>query len=57
MEIIVHFLGLLEMYKQGWVDLEQASTFGELHVTWVGENNDDVMVDLRESALADAYEG
>ena len=37
MEIVVHFLGLLELYKQGLVELEQASTFGELRVVWAGE--------------------
>jgi segregation and condensation protein A len=36
MEVVVHFLGLLELYKQGLVDLEQASTFGELLVVWTG---------------------
>ncbi len=30
MEVVVHFLGLLELYKQGLVELEQATTFGEL---------------------------
>ncbi len=36
MEIVVHFLGLLELYKQGLVELEQAITFGELRVCWTG---------------------
>lgn len=36
MEVVVHFLGLLELYKQGLVDLEQAMTFGELLVVWTG---------------------
>jgi len=35
-EVIVRFLALLELYKDGLVDLEQAGTFGELRVTWVG---------------------
>jgi len=34
-EIVVHFLGILELYKQGLVDLDQAVTFGELTVTWI----------------------
>lgn len=37
MEIVVHFLGLLELYKQGLVDLEQAAIFGELTISWTGE--------------------
>jgi segregation and condensation protein A len=36
MEVVVHFLGLLELYKRGLVELEQATTFGELRVLWTG---------------------
>ena len=36
MEIVVNFLGLLELYKQGLVELEQVSTFGELRISWTG---------------------
>jgi segregation and condensation protein A len=32
LEIVVRFLACLELYKQGLVDLEQASTFSELRV-------------------------
>ena len=34
LDVIVHFLALLELYKQGLVDLEQACSFGELTVVW-----------------------
>jgi len=34
-EVVVHFLGILELYKQGLVDLDQIDTFGELTVTWI----------------------
>jgi segregation and condensation protein A len=37
-EIVVHFLGILELYKQGLVELDQVATFGELVVTWVGDD-------------------
>ena len=37
MEVIVRFLALLELYKQGLVELDQAVTFGNLQVSWVGE--------------------
>ena len=33
LEVIVHFLGLLELYKQGVLELEQAFTFGELEIS------------------------
>ena len=36
LEVIVRFLALLELYKQGLVDLEQASSLAELHVYWLG---------------------
>lgn len=56
LEVIVHFLGMLELYKQGVLDIEQATTFGEMHVTWLGYP-DDVIIGLRTNALADSYEG
>ncbi|MGH9206154.1 MAG: segregation and condensation protein A [Acidimicrobiales bacterium] len=40
MEVIVNFLALLEMYKQGLVELDQGGTFGELHVLWTGGSGD-----------------
>ncbi len=54
-EIVVHFLGVLELYKQGLVELDQVATFGELIVSWVGAgegegDGDDVMSDLVSSA-------
>jgi segregation and condensation protein A len=35
--IIVRFLAVLELYKQGFVELEQFSNFGELTVQWVDD--------------------
>ena len=36
LEVIVRFLAVLELYKQGRVDLEQFETFGALTVVWTG---------------------
>lgn len=36
LEVVVSFLALLELYKQGFVELAQARTFGELEVSWTG---------------------
>jgi segregation and condensation protein A len=36
-QIVVRFLALLELYRQGTVDLTQAETFGEIDVRWEGE--------------------
>jgi segregation and condensation protein A len=38
LEIIVRFLAVLELYKQGMVDLAQTGNFGELHITWLGRD-------------------
>jgi segregation and condensation protein A len=45
--IIVRFLAVLELYKQGAVELEQATTFGELSVTWLAAG-ERVTVDVEE---------
>jgi segregation and condensation protein A len=42
LEVIVHFLALLEMYKQGLIELDQAESFAELHVWWLGEGEADL---------------
>jgi segregation and condensation protein A len=41
LEIIVRFLAVLELYKQGLVDLEQQGNFAELHIAWLGPDGDD----------------
>jgi segregation and condensation protein A len=53
-EVIVRFLAVLELYKQGFVELDQAGTFGEIEITWIGPDEG-----AAELALAgvDAYEG
>ena len=40
LDVIVRFLAVLELYKQGWVEVDQAGTFGELTVTWTGQGED-----------------
>jgi segregation and condensation protein A len=36
LEVIVRFLAVLELYKQGRIEVEQVSTFGDLVVVWTG---------------------
>jgi segregation and condensation protein A len=49
----VRFLAVLEMFKQGLVELDQTETFGEIVIRWLGAD-----VDARVSAgLIDDYEG
>ncbi len=40
LEVIIRFLALLEMYKQGMVELEQTTNFAELYVSWLGDDGD-----------------
>ncbi len=35
LDVIVRFLAVLEMYKQGLVDLDQGENFGDLHIQWI----------------------
>ncbi|MBA4809983.1 MAG: segregation and condensation protein A [Acidimicrobiales bacterium] len=50
-EVVVYFLSVLELYKQGVIDLTQLSTFGSLTIEWVG-------IDQEKGLLGiDAYEG
>ena len=50
-EIIVHFLAVLELCKMGYVNLGQGSTFGELDIEWIGDNRS------LDMDLVDVYEG
>ncbi len=52
-EVIVRFLALLELFKQGRVSLDQGHTFGDLDVVWVADAPQPVAV----GAGADEYEG
>jgi segregation and condensation protein A len=51
-DVVVRFLAVLELYKQGLVELDQGSTFGELRITWTG--GDDV-AERSRLAGADSY--
>lgn len=50
MDVIVRFLAVLELYKQGLVEIDQVVTFGDLEVVWVGEAG-------AVFAGADSYDG
>ena len=36
LEIVVRFLALLEMYKQGFIEIDQFDRFGDITVEWTG---------------------
>jgi segregation and condensation protein A len=54
LEVVVRFLALLELFKQGLVDLLQPHSFGDIEIVWLGGERADA-----ELALAgiDAYDG
>jgi segregation and condensation protein A len=52
-EVIVNFLAILELFKQGLVSLEQARTFGDIQVVWLA--GDSVGAEALE--LVDTYDG
>jgi len=56
LEVVVRFLAVLELYKQGWIDLEQPESLGALTVVWTGRPDDDEL-DLEDLAFVDAYDG
>ena len=41
LEVIVRFLAVLELFKQGLVDLAQADACGDIEVLWLGDGGDE----------------
>jgi segregation and condensation protein A len=39
MEVIVRFLALLELFKQGYLELEQGERFGDIDIVWIGDDS------------------
>ncbi|MEY4016117.1 MAG: segregation and condensation protein [Actinomycetota bacterium] len=52
LEIVVRFLAILEMYKQGFIELDQADRFGDITVLWTG-----IGTGNESMAEIDSYEG
>ncbi|MEZ5322568.1 MAG: segregation/condensation protein A [Microthrixaceae bacterium] len=52
-EIAVRFLAVLELFKQGLIDVDQAGTFGEIGIVWTGGDVDEAAA----TRLVDAYDG
>ncbi len=55
LDVIVHFLAVLELYKQGRVEIDQMESFGELTVAWVGTDGQRLGAD--DLAGVDSYDG
>lgn len=56
LEVVVRFLAVLELYKRGFVELEQATSFGELSIRWTGGDGADDSP-YTDFATVDAYDG
>lgn len=55
LEVVVRFLAVLELFKSGYVDIEQARTFGEIQIVWRGVDAADD--ELGAFTTTDAYDG
>ena len=53
LEVIVRLLAVLELFKQGFVDLDQPRTFGDIQIVWLGRDRSE----LEELSPVDAYDG
>jgi segregation and condensation protein A len=53
LEVIVRFLALLELFKQGLLELDQTERFGDIEVVWTGGDGTTDFTDLP----IDDYEG
>ncbi|MEO6627814.1 MAG: ScpA family protein [Aquihabitans sp.] len=59
LDVVVRFLAVLELFKQGIIDLDQPRTFGDLTITWIGgevEDDDRSVFDDLVGRI-DVYEG
>ena len=58
LDVVVRFLAILELFKQGAVDLLQARTFGDIQIVWLGVGEaDDAPVLASLTSSIDVYEG
>jgi segregation and condensation protein A len=56
-EVIVHFLAVLELCKVGKISLDQGSTFGDLQVAWLRDDRHLASVGAGSFDLVDDYDG
>jgi segregation and condensation protein A len=50
-EVIIRFLAVLELFKQGLVELDQTERFGDIEVMWTSDSEvvaDDILIDVYE---------
>jgi segregation and condensation protein A len=52
LDVIVRFLAVLELFKQGMVEVDQTERFGDIRIEWTGPRDPDAAV-----IAVDVYEG
>src|SRR5918994_1723920 len=58
LEVVVRFLAILELFKNGLVNLDQPRTFGDIEITWLGAADAVGLVDPDGTlASIDTYDG
>lgn len=53
LEIVVRFLAILELFKQGLVELDQPAAFGDIEIIWTGSP----ALSVADLASIDTYDG
>jgi segregation and condensation protein A len=53
LEVVVRFLAILEIYKQGFIELSQDDRFGDIEIRWIGDEG----FATANSFSIDDYEG
>ncbi len=53
LDVVVHFLAILELFKQGLVDLLQPETFGDIEIVWIGGD----AIGAEALQAVDSYDG
>ncbi len=53
LEIVVRFLAVLELFKQGFIELDQPAAFGDIEIIWVGSP----ALGVADLAGVDTYDG
>ena len=54
LDVVVRFLAVLELFKQGLVEIDQPHAFGDIEIVWLGDDAADESLAL---ASIDAYDG
>ena len=53
LEIVVRFLAVLELFKQGLIEIDQPSAFGDIEIVWTGSP----AMSVADLAAIDTYDG